>query len=549
MPEVSVSLHGTRVNDSDANTDWEKIVITGPTPAAEPQLVYQGTNVVNVQNKRTADQGGLAYNPAANPVDMVSAAGTEGPLFFFKGYISDYADLVSASSCYVRVGSDGSNYYDWIVAGTSAAKTVFGTYPAQGGYMLYGINPSVADWREGTTGTPVLSAVDYWGYTARFVNGASKSENMAFDAIDVGRGLILVGGSAEAASPGTFDDFVSADQTNIDNRWGVISEKGGVITCVGQLAIGDSSTETGFIDDGQAVVVFPDGYVGPGDLGIKVNIVTTSSVAEFSTSQLLGRGTEDPVDTRPDFVVSGVTGSVRIEGTTFNNFRNITLTSACDVSAASISCKLLTQNSALITDGTIIETLATSNEATLQDPAFDTSNWLNNSTFVQAGTGHAIEVLATATFTGIGFQGYGGTPGTNSAVSTGSADSAILNDTGSHIFITIAGGGDVPSVRNGAGAITTVIAAVNVTFTGMRDNTEIRVYEAGTSSEVDGIENATDGSTDNRSFTWQGQNGQSVDYVIHSVTYETIRVEGFTVPATDTSVAIQQRFDRNYSNP
>jgi hypothetical protein len=107
-----------------------------------------------------------------------------------------------------------------------------------------------------------------------------------------------------------------------------------------------------------------------------------------------------------------------------------------------------------------------------------------------------------------------------------------------------------PTLDHNPGAGATIIDnEKSVTFTGMKDNTEVRVYETGTTTEIDGIENATAGSPDDRSFTWSANATTVVDYVIHNVSYEYIRVEGYTVGTVDTTIPIQQRFDRNYSNP
>jgi hypothetical protein len=161
--------------------------------------------------------------------------------------------------------------------------------------------------------------------------------------------------------------------------------------------------------------------------------------------------------------------------------------------------------------------------------------------FVSDGTGHAIYITATGTYDldGFTFSGYGAADTTDAVVYNNSGGAVTLNMSNS----------DTPTVRNGTGASTTVNNNVTVTFTGMKDNTEIRVYKTSDGSEVAGIENATAGTADNRTFAWSAAAGLSVYYVIHSVTYETIRVEGFTVPSTASSIPIQQRFDRNNFNP
>ena len=69
-------------------------------------------------------------------------------------------------------------------------------------------------------------------------------------------------------------------------------------------------------------------------------------------------------------------------------------------------------------------------------------------------------------------------------------------------------------------------------------------------TEIDGIEDATTGTTDNRSFTWSAAAATVVDYVIHNwqpgvPVYQSIRVDDYTVPSSDTSIPIQQTIDRN----
>ena len=105
--------------------------------------------------------------------------------------------------------------------------------------------------------------------------------------------------------------------------------------------------------------------------------------------------------------------------------------------------------------------------------------------------------------------------------------------------------------RNGTSASTTLSQDVAVTLTGMPDNTEIRVYDAATSdpqTELAGVENATDGTAGNRSFTFTLSAGTLVDVVIHNILYEHERFE-LTIPSSASSIPINLRFDRNYFNP
>jgi len=129
-----------------------------------------------------------------------------------------------------------------------------------------------------------------------------------------------------------------------------------------------------------------------------------------------------------------------------------------------------------------------------------------------------------------------------------SPTAAVYNNSGGAITINVTGGGDTPSIRNANAAANTTTVNNNrsVTLTGLQDNTEVRVYTAGTTTELAGTEDATDGTSGNRSFTFSVANGSSIDIRIHKVTYEHLDILAFSVTA-DSSIPVSQRFDRNYT--
>lgn len=92
----------------------------------------------------------------------------------------------------------------------------------------------------------------------------------------------------------------------------------------------------------------------------------------------------------------------------------------------------------------------------------NTNTYLDGTSFTSGGTGHAIEFGANTptslTFNNVSFTGYGGTPGSNGTASSGSTDAAIYNNSGKTITITVTGTGNSPSVRNGVGSTTVIVA-------------------------------------------------------------------------------------------
>ena len=84
-----------------------------------------------------------------------------------------------------------------------------------------------------------------------------------------------------------------------------------------------------------------------------------------------------------------------------------------------------------------------------------------------------------------------------------------------------------------------------LTLTGLVANSEVRIYTAGTTTELDGVENS--GTT--FAYQYEYVAATTVDIVVHKADYKHIRLEDFLLGSGDASLPIQQIFDRNYSNP
>lgn len=543
MAAVSVTFDGTRVNAADANTNWGNYNASGPTPAAEAQLAYQNSLAVNKKITSTAGRQGVEYDPGAGALDMTAAA---YPLAFLKGYVADFGDLSTTYGCEMVIGSGNAAYYDYNVAGSGANRAPYDAgYPAQGGYILAAINPNISAWREGTTGSPVLTAVDYFAFGAEFVVGGAKSENVAMDAIDVGRGLILTGGDG-VSTDGTFIDFLTFDQDTTTNRWGVVSGVEPIVNARGLLTIG-SATETDF-DDSTSTVIFQDGYHGPGDVGVKVDLANASSVVNIGCT-FLGVGSSTTSDTRPDFTVSGTSGAVTL-GPLMTNFRNIVLTSAATVDGADLEFADMTVGGAEIKNSTL-RTTSASGVAAINDAAFGTTSGIHDCTIIGNSTGHAIEITTAGTYdlTGITFDGTSfGADASNSA--------AIYNNSGGAVTLNIAGGGNSPTVRNGAGASTSVVLSYSLTLIvkdnsgNLLQNVEVTVVKTADDTELYHLENTP--ASGQAVYTYNASDaGTDVDILFMNVNYlpDVSAIKNLALPSQSQTINVTLFPDGNYSNP
>jgi hypothetical protein len=225
----------------------------------------------------------------------------------------------------------------------------------------------------------------------------------------------------------------------------------------------------------------------------------------------------------------------------WSNSKNINLTSNAGLTGTTlIDGQQLNQNGGIL-DGITVLANATgfTSYITTTNPED-----ISNSTF-EFNSGHAIE-LTTGTTTSFNFSnnqfiGYGADETT---------DAAIYNNTGTAITINIVNGGGTPTVRNGVSASTTVINAFTLSLTNLVNDTEVRIFSAGTTTEVAGQESVTGGTF---VYAYDYQPGTFVDIVVFQEEYvfnePTGRISNFELVNSNQSIPINQLLDRNYNNP
>jgi hypothetical protein len=537
---VAVAEDSARYDAMNATTNVSSIG-GGAGSTVETDIIYQGT--ASISRKVTA--AGFYTSTGANRNMTTTARRT----WLVKVWLTNYSSLSTiGNSLEVRIGSGTGAYYSYVVGSPTVA------YPAKGGWAILAIDPNIASHRDGTTGSPTLTACNY--FAAFATCSTSKVENLCLDAVDVGYGLHLTGG--DGADPdGNFTNFVTDDEGDITNgRFGYVTTQSGALFVFGRLVIGATSASgsftavaTGFTATA-AQVVWPENKGAAGFSGIVFHLGNASTLLNLTRCNLTSQGTATGEDTRAVLDVIGTSGTLTVTGGAVSNFASLTLTSGATFNGVVISqCGQVAAAGATLNNSSVQNSPATS--ALLWNVATDTNGRLDDMSFTSAGTGHAIELGSstptTISFSGHSYSGYAGVDG-----STG--NEVLYNNSGKTITVNIVGGGTVPTVRNGAGASTVIVQATNVTLTGLRDNTEIRVYDQTTPipNELAGIENATTGTVDNRSFSFSLSSGTVVDIAVFNQDYilpPNNRIENYTVPGTDASIPISQVRDRNYKNP
>ena len=515
----TVTFNGVRLSDADSNSGWGNFNVSGQSPAAEPQLKYQGSNAINKKVTSTTSRGGVRYTHSAG-VDMTGAS---FPLWVCKMKVGDAGDLNGAYGCEAAIGSSSSAYHSYNLAGSGANNDQFTAgYSSQGGLaegsIIAAVNPNITQWRESTSGNPSLTAVDFFGVAAQFVTGGAKSENVACDAIDIGAGLDYAGADF------SFADGADADQGTVNNRWGFACQNGSVITLRGRHRLGAGGAISGSDD---SAVIFTDGYHGTGDAGIVVDLSDAGTALVLAGSYTgLGRlyGNDD---TRPDLTVTGSAGSLTLSGN-FESFRRAELTGGVTVSGV-LGIASLVQGGGVLTGARIL-TGSAAGIAACSDADFTK---ISDCEFVLTGSGHALEISAPGNYglTALSFTGFG---------PDGAVDAAIYNNSGGAVTLNISGG-NTPSVRNGAGATTVLNNAVSVTLTGLVTGTRIKVYRQSDNAELAGVESS--GAVFNAGL----EAGAAVTFRLVSLARRITEFD-LTVPSTDTTIPVAQQLDRVYEN-
>ena len=249
------------------------------------------------------------------------------------------------------------------------------------------------------------------------------------------------------------------------------------VTSTAPISIGNGTQKVSFIDSEKSIA-FPELANGVDSfqdyltsIGISIN-ATSDSVVKLKNTQI---GASAPYNLN----VSAIAGSdVDLTGNSYV-FGNATLDN--DVlydRQLFVGGEGVTDNGSTIRNSTFIVNDQLGTDSGIIN--LNSSTDIESSTFdLSTGTttGHALKILTagTYTFTDLDFNGFG---------ADASSTSAVFNDSGGAVILII-DGGDSPTVRNGAGASTTVQApAQTIEVLNIEANSRIQIYNETMSTEV-----------------------------------------------------------------
>lgn len=525
---MAVTLIGEVVNDCDTDNFTPGDIGDGDI------LAKQGSQYIGLKISNGTDTFITSTLGATAPYDFSVGGGEEGY------HIIMFFDALTAVNT-----TTGFRIY---VGDTVGNDDGFWALPPPdqytGGWVSRVVNPST-DFTGATgfttTGNPAqLTNIDEMGGGFTTITMiAGNFQNCCIDQITIGLGLRVDAGTV--GTPNTFETLRAADEGTSTNVYGWVSSLAGTIVIKGGVFIGpETGTATSVFNDSNRVILFADEPIA--DDFYKIEMRGTNTDVDFTSCIIRCEDPTNNTNSRWDLTLDGTSiPTFNDNGSLFQGFGTITLRSGSTLDGTSLdNGNSLIQNSATLTNCTVL------NANTADGVAFITSDnpqAISNCSFTFSD-GHAIEITTPGTyaFDGNSFTGYGADT-TN--------DAAIYNNSGGAVTLNISNATS-PTVRDGTGASTTVVQTVNLTVTGIEENSEIRIFEAGTTTELDGSENVTTGSF---IYSYDGADiGNDVDIRIFNLEYQPlnfIQSQGtaITLAAADSSLPVQQIPDRNYDNP
>ncbi len=549
----------TEVDQADATTGWS-------SPVASESIVLFTSDPNPVEDSGCL---GIAVSTETSEILFTISQQDFTGLLVYVWILANGTMDIAANGGIAMIIGDGTNTIAYEVAGSDLAVFRHSDGPVGWQCLLLDMANRPAGFRETRGFESSLNITQITEIGAEFVTlskALGGGANCFIDIIRYGNAGVTID-AGTSGDRGSFAELAVEDRSNTTGKaFGVLRELGtGMYGCQGFLTFGNSGTAAHYFSDTNFVVNWEDRNVASGRYGLTL-IANTTGIGSFRLGTI--DGTENglsggslimPTGSGAAFDASDADlDECLLYGVTLKNWTG--LISFSDDATNGIlhdvfdcifdTCGQINPGRIDIKNFSVVNSAAA--EAMLLDDVDNTL--MARGSFTSDGTGHAIKLRPTGAgpfnfpFKGHTFSGYAGTDG-----STG--NEVVLVDpvtASADVTITVTEEGDTPTIMEAAGYAGTVTILNNktVVFKGMRDNTEVRIYKTSDDSVVDGIENATAGSPDDREFSWSASAGLDVYYVIHNLLYETIRKEGFLVPsASTTDVIVDQRLDRNYDDP
>lgn len=511
---------------AESTTDggtWTAIGGGNITLGAGPDFAMQGNNCVDARISAT-DKG-----PGVPVATQTLGASDHIFTWVFMATPGLAATLQNAGVA-VAIGNSVSALVKYHVEGNDtfgAAGRVARCYPVR---PVNSANASAPNYRS-LLGSP-NGTVSFVGATAN-TTATVRGSNIGVDAIRKGTGIYITAG--DSGTPATFAGAATTNDS-ISNRWGVLSNiAGSSYELQGRFVVGQSTAGTptlAYFVDSNKNILLTDTPHSQTDF-TQIIVDHASTVFNLTNITIEAGGTTNP----GKLVFNNASTTAAIDTCGFVKMGETVLRSGVTVTGSAWrQCGQITLNGATISNSSIRN--STASTALLAGSSVST---LSNVAFQSAGTGHAIEITATGTYTlnGITFTGYAASNGStgNEAVFVNVASGSVTINSDSALSYRL---------PVGSTATVEVIAGQKtLTVSGIISGSDVVILSAGTSTVLASNDGATNPVT-SYPYSYTYSAGTFVDVAVYKVGYVPYVVRNYLLENGNASLPVAQVVDRNY---
>lgn len=478
-----------------------------------------GTANFNILPEFTGDASITLKSFIAIALDM-----TAGTLNLPTNDLSDVGYNVNISN--VTIKATDNNFWD--VAYVGNGVTLIGTTVSDALFQEAQANDISADIHNG-----VLLAYEEVIFCQSNIDintttGNSTNESLTFVETLNGINVYALGGTGTAVFAGTNIQATGTATLSVDmSNMTAFTMTGGSFKSMSTVTFGVNTLQRATFSEITTL------NSGTGTFNANtLDTITTANIQTLSNSLRLQSCTNVTVSSGSDLLDCFIDDSGRIDISGGN--RDILRCQFTDPSATTAAVLASPTTIANITDSVFTRTTGTSNAVDIGDVGTTTSiDWSGN------------------TLTGYGTQlaGNGISSTANGAIAVNFTSNVVLT-------IQVVGGATVPTVEISGTGTVNIVSAITMTVTNLKDNTEVRILQTSTldnippyatPTELAGIEIATAGTVDERTFAFAISSGTGI--TVRTFNQEWIADDITTTPTVSGNIQVAQRIDRVYDNP
>lgn len=533
------------VSDAEATTGW--VSINGGTAAVDNDYKIQGTNCVVFRADASVGSGYSFVYSSTGSIANGNFSGNERHVFTWllvttqvtnEVYTNGGVGVVISSDTTPSATGSGfnqgvTNSKQWWVNGSDTDRGA--------GWTLYAVDPrsTPQTGRGFVWGNPDITVIKRVGNRIKTQADIKNTINNVFcDILRVGTGIVIYSGSS--TDPITFAEVYRADNTG--SSYGITVEKAGVTYGSGRLYIGTGSqaNSTWFKETNKTMIWQPYpvstslyGFYLTSSANTTTNIQFGNYANSIASDGVTVSGASISGSSPSVWTLllpSGSNVTASIYASNLSNLRYAFLNAA-----SSLRSTTFIQSGVIIPSGATVDKCTFSSNYMLEDSASlhvtnaSTMENITNCTFVNNGM--AVRLYTSGTYNFYGHQFTGNRYD-------------VDNASGGAITINALNSSNVTSYTSSvAGGTVTISNPKTLTLTNLVPGSEVRIMSAGTETELDGIESS--GTSFVYSYTYAAST--YIDIIVHNVEYIYYRVANYLLQPTDSTLPINQQYDRNYT--